>query len=1087
MSLDYHVGIDVGSYSVGFSAIAVDDQNSPTELLSSVSLIHDSGLDPDQIKSAVTRLASSGIARRTRRLYRNKRRRLQKLDKHLQSLGWPTPAFEEYEDPFLPWRVRAELATTYISDDTERGEKISLAVRHIARHRGWRNPYSKLNTLYVVSPPSDGFEIVRQEVQKASGKKLPESLTVGQLITVCNLGTQKLRGEGGVLSARLQQSDHANEIWAIAEAQKLDRETTIGLIDYVFAAESPKGSAEGRVGKDPLQPGKKRALKASDSFQRYRVAALLGNLRIRNGDNKRELTREERTLLFNHLINLKHTEEPSWIKVAEILNIDRGQLLGTATLTDDGERAGAVPPVHGTNRAILKSRNKDLISWWKIASGEDKKAMIKALANAEVDDFDSESGAKVQAFFAELSDEENQKLDSLHLPIGRAAYSEDTLERITDRMLSEGLDLYQARLKEFGIEPGWSPPAPPIGEPVGNPAVDRVLKAVSRWLENAIDTWGAPLSVNIEHVRKAFTSETVSRQIENDQKRRYNRNMQLFSEMQSKLGVKEKPRRGDLWRYQSVQRQNGKCAYCGQMITYSSCEMDHIVPRAGQGSTNIRENLVAVCHRCNLSKRNIPFAVWARKSTIEGVSVEEAVERTRHWNTDPGMRTAEFNKFRSAVVTRFNRESIDEEIDARSLESVAWMANELRSRISQRLNDQGTKVRVYKGSITAEARYASGIAKKLQFIDGTGKSRLDRRHHAVDAAIVAFASPFVAEVLAQRVNLREEENITQKPTQWREFTGKDEAHKSEWRRWAKRMQILAELLQTALPEDRVVVMSNLRLKLGNGAAHEDTIGKLNTGLTVGSELSVETIDRSATEAQWCALTRHPDFDSKLGLPADSNRSIRIHGRTMSSEDSLEFFPVKAGAIKLRNGYVELGSSFHHARIFKITSGKKPLYAMMRVYTVDLLKHRKEDLFSVQMTPQSMTVRQCEPKLRQALADGSAEYLGWFVVDDELLIDTSAFNTGQVFGAQQELGTISRWRLDGFFSNSTLRLRPLQMSAEGLRPDASDHLRKIIDRPGWLPAVNKLFQLGKVTVIRRDSLGRVRLASEAHLPVTWRVG
>lgn len=61
-----------------------------------------------------------------------------------------------------------------------------------------------------------------------------------------------------------------------------------------------------------------------------------------------------------------------------------------------------------------------------------------------------------------------------------------------------------------------------------------------------------------------------------------------------------------------------------------------------------------------------------------------------------------------------------------------------------------------------------------------------------------------------------------------------------------------------------------------------------------------------------------------------------------------------------------------------------------------------------------------------------------------------------------------------------------MSKEGIKKESAPELSKIIDRPGWLPAVNKLFSEGNVTVVRRDSLGRVRLESTAHLPVTWKV-
>lgn len=1082
-STAYKVGIDVGSYSIGMAAIAIDDDGTPTEILSAISLIHDSGVDPDQIKSATTRLASSGIARRTRRLYRRKRRRLIALDKFIAEQGWLTKDFEEYPDPFHPWRVREELASQKITDPVELGEKLSIALRHIARHRGWRNPYSKVNTLYVPVEPSSAFVAIQEDYAKALGVNFPEDITVGQLVASVNLGKQRLRGENGIFTAaRFQQSDYANEIHTIAKTQELPYELVKQIIDQVFAAESPKGSAAGRVGKDPLQPTKNRALKASNSFQLYRIAALLGNLRIRVGKEKQRLSIDQINLLFDHLRNLPAKEEPSWLKLAELLGIDRGNLLGTATITDDGERAGAKPPVHDTNRQMESSKIKPLVAWWKAANADERAIMVKAMSNGEVDDFDSEAGAKVQEFFVTLSDDDQAKLDTFHLPIGRAAYSEDTLDRLTHRMIHDGMDLYEARKAEFGIANDWAPPAPAIGEQVGNPAVDRVLKAVARWLEAAESQWGTPTTVNIEHVRAAFISESSARELDRDNQRRHKRNVELMADMQNRLGIEGKPRRADIWRHQSIQRQNCQCAYCGATIDFKNCEMDHIVPRAGQGSTNTRENLVAVCRQCNSEKTNIPFAVWAEKSTRPGVSVKEAIERTHHWVTDPGLTAKQFGAFRKSVCDRFTRKSIDEEIDTRSLESVAWMANELRSRISQKFKANNTRVRVYKGALTAEARAASGISGKLEFIDGTGKSRLDRRHHAVDAAVVALMSDYVSETLAKRSNLKFDQELRRQAPQWKEFIGSDTAHQVEWRKWVKRMQALSGLLGDSLAQDRIVVMYNLRLRLGNGAAHEDTIKPLKK-LKVGDAISVADIDRASSEALWCALTRDPDFDPKKGLPENPDRKIRVHGTHLSAADNITVFPIPTAAITVRHGYAKLGGGYHHVRAYRVPTGKKYSYFLMKVYAVDLLKHRNEDLFSVELKPQTISVRQCVPKLREALAHGTAEYLGWIVRDDELLIDTSKFTTGGIVSLEEEYGKIKRWRFTGVNDSKRVLLKPLQLSEEGVKPDASEEIQKIFKR-GWLLSVSSLLADGNVTIIRRDALGRPRLRSAAHLPICW---
>ena len=1084
-NVNYRVGIDVGSYSIGMAAIAIDDDGKPTEILSAISLIHDSGVDPDSAKSAATRLATSGIARRTRRLYRRKRKRLAKLDKFISSQGWPLKEFEEYEDPFYPWRVRAELATTPITDQQELGEKLSIALRHIARHRGWRNPYSKITALYTVAEPSDALVSIQEQCAAELGRPIPPTTTVGQLVASMNLGKTRLRGEDSLLAARPRQSDNANEIHTIAKVQGLSNKLVKQIIDHVFAAESPKGSAAERVGKDPLQPTKKRALKASDAFQLYRIAALIGNLRIRGGKKNRRLTAEETKLVFDYLRSLPAKQEPTWQLVAEQLKIDRGNLVGTAIMTDDGERAGAKPPVHETNRLMESTRIKPLATWWKSADADAQAAMVKALSNAEVDDFDSQAGAQVQEFFFGISDEDQEKLDGLHLPIGRAAYSEDTLDRLTKRMIGEGMDLYEARQAEFKIPNDWAPPAPEIGERVGNPAVDRVLKATARWLNAAERQWGAPKSVNIEHVRAAFMSESSARELDRDNQQRAKRNVKVVAEMQEKLGIEGRPSRADVWRFQSIQRQNGKCAYCGAQISFKNSEMDHIVPQAGEGSTNTRDNLVAVCRECNSSKSNIAFAVWAENTSRPGVSVQKAVERTRHWVTDSGLRKPEFDKFRKQVCDRLRRKATDEPIDARSLESVAWMANELCSRIAQKFKDGDTKVRVYKGALTAEARRASGIAGKLEFVDGKGKSRLDRRHHAVDAAVVAFMSHYVAETLALRSNMKFDQELRRKAPQWREFTGSDHVHQVEWTKWKYRMQALAELLNNALAQDRIVVMHNLRLRLGNGAAHEDTIGKL-TRIKVGDAISTTDIDRASSEALWCALTRDPDFDPKTGLPENPDRTIRIHGTHLTASDEITVFPVAAASVPIRDGFAKLGSNYHHVRLFRVPNGKKYKYCLMQVYAVDLLKFRKEDLFTVELKPQTISVRTCEAPLRKALANGTAEYLGWLVSDDELLIDTSSFDAPGIAKLREEYGPVTRWRLAGLTSVTRLNLRPLYLSKEGLKPDVDPEIKKIIDNRSWIITVNKLFSISHVKIIRRDALGRPRLHSAAHLPTCWEV-
>ena len=205
------VGIDVGTHSVGLATLRVDDQGTPIELLSALSLIHDSGIGEDGKKTASTRKEISGVARRTRRLLRRRRKRLQQLDKVLLDLGFPIPDLGGQTDPYLVWRVRAQLVEETLPEEL-RGPAISMAVRHIARHRGWRNPYSKVESLLSPAEDSPFMEALRERIMKGPGVLLDDDITPGQAMAQVAM-TQRItmRGPDGILG-KLHQSDNANEI-----------------------------------------------------------------------------------------------------------------------------------------------------------------------------------------------------------------------------------------------------------------------------------------------------------------------------------------------------------------------------------------------------------------------------------------------------------------------------------------------------------------------------------------------------------------------------------------------------------------------------------------------------------------------------------------------------------------------------------------------------------------------------------------------------------------------------------------------------------------------------------------------------------
>lgn len=1135
----YKVGIDVGLNSIGFCAVEVDDDDYPIRLLNSLVFRHDAGIDPASRKAALTRKNVSGVARRNRRAKRETKKRLVALDRLLsEEFGWPLPNLEEYPDPYEPWHARARLLDGYIADDAKRKEMLSIAMRHIARHRGWRNPYMKPASLASLPYPSEFLTKLNEDTSRVIRQKFAAEATQGQLVDAFILGSLSLaatpelqvleesekdnsknkprdivlgrvRGDKGVIEGKLHQSDNAEEIRRICATQEVPQDQVERLIEAVFKAKNPRevGAAYKLVGHDEL-PGQKkyiRAERAHPAFQKFNIVATLTNLRINEAGSKRRLSSKELQMLTNYLSNVGPKDEVTWFDVAEKLKINRSDLQGTARASYDGQAALKYPPKDVTSASIKQSKVKALKDWWKQASEDQHGQLIDYLSNSggsdtpQTDDELDDLTKLTQSF----SEKDLEELEKISLPAGRAAYSLNSLTKLTQLMLEEGVDLHEARKRLFNVDDDWKPTPEPINSPVGNPAVDRVLKQVARWINAATERWGIPASVNVEHVREGLVSEKVVRELIRDNEARHKKNMEVAEATAKRLGLSGRALRSHTIKYFALRRQNCQCLYCGTKISFGTAEMDHIVPRTNGGSNNKRSNLAAVCKTCNDSKSNIPFAVWVSSGKAgPGVSLEGAKERVNSLLLEKADLPEDYDddsliefyskneskKFRKEIIARLESKKPEEEFDGRSLESVAWMAVELRGRIvgyyETILKDTGQKVPqvgVYRGAITAEARKASGFENRVELLGGKGKTRLDRRHHAMDALVIALMNQSVSKLLSWRMQLRDSQRISVMPETWKEFHGFTRDDYRHWEAWAKAMRIAVELFNDALEKDDVHFSENKRLGISLAKAHDDTIKSL-CSYALGGAFSAELIDRAETPALWTALTKQPDFDVNNELPEDPTRCITVNGKQFGPTDEVNFFASGAPAIKVRGGFAGIGDTIHHARIYRI-DGKKTTYAMVRVFQTDLRRMEHEDLFTEPLKPSTISMRTASKTIRKALADGTATQIGWLVEGDEIHIETDRYPSGQIGSLLKEYPEAFSWRVCGFPENAKIRLRPNLISEEGFDADISEDVVKLVSGKGWWVSPNTLLGNGPVTVIRRNALGEERWLSRAHLPVS----
>lgn len=1079
----YAIGIDVGERSVGLAAIEFDDNDLPLRRLEIVTHRHDGGLDPDKAKSGYSRKKSSGIARRTRRLRANRTRRLAALDRLLTDLGLPVPT-GEVPQTYEAWRARADLIDYPITDQDELRDKLVLAVRHIARHRGWKNPWWSFDTLWDAPVPTSNMTKIRENASDILGP-LPANVTIGQIGGSADSPSILLRPRNDrkrteILSEKVMQEDQLEEIRRYWEVQDLPKEWLRPISQAVFFQTKPRVSRE-LVGKDDLPGMEKfsRATRASLEFQEFRVRSTVANLRITEKHSaSRKLTPDEKELVSNKLLTWSDSESPTWADVAEMLNVE-SRAIRRPEFDDSPMRSAPFDRTSERIRSKLQSSSKpefkELLRWWDDADRMQRGLLVAWIADATLgEEYFEESG--LSDVIDGLSLEVLSELESVDIESGRAAYSAESLAILNERMAATDDDLFEARKAMFNVPDDWKPALPRFEDQTGQPVVDRVVRIVGKFIRGCVTKYGTPERVVIEHVRSALMGgEALA-----DYKREVNSNRDVREQLARELreqGVTDRPTRRDTTRMRIVQEQGSQCLYCGVEININ-CELDHIVPRATGGS-NRRDNLAAVCRECNRLKTKIPFAVWARQTNRLGVSVDEAISRVNSLLPFGRTTPRELRRLQKSIKQRLAQTEEDLPIDERSMESTAYSALEVRDRIRQFLESRGdgeANVVVFRGSITSAARKAGGIDKVIQLRDKDIKDRGDFRHHAIDAAVMTIVTTSVSQTLAIRESLRYAHKMTGDHPEWKEFRGDYPAQERNFVKFEEAGAKLAGILREAIDNDKIPVVSQLRLKPEVGKIHDDTI----------RELKLKKVNEEWTENDIRCIVEddaYLAFLDKLGkrksLPGEEAVELANELDLETVDGNLKVFYTHSRPLMVvRGGCAAISNSLHHFRIYAWKDKKGVTkFGQMRVFAAEFRKMwgdpRKVDIFTEPIPQWAQSYRELPLAVRKGLQEFDAVQIGWLVPNDELELDVSELAAqNNVLSKFLSAFPEKRWRLRGSYNLRNLLLSPVFLSAEVPDLDKRDKgFQKAVS--SGLPVSSGSLLDSDLTVIRRTALGRPR--------------
>lgn len=1084
--MSYRVGIDVGEKSVGWAVIEFDDDDFAIDVLSMGSAIHDGGSDPNSGESAVSRLASAGVARRTRRLVRRRRARLRRLAALLEASGMPA-------DPIAPdgtygaWMARDRLSREFIADPIERGRLLNRAVMHIARHRGWRNPWHGYARLLEGSDErSDNLEATLARARELVPGSAVEISTLGQAVALVlrSHGNQvTIRPRGGteeyLMREQVLASDQLAELQLILEQQQIDDATADQICQEAFFA--VKASVpKSRVGPDVLT-GLPRASRGLLEFQEFRIRAFAANLRIGKGSAKRPLERDEYDSVVAGLLAWRDATAPKVADVADMLGVRPSQL--NRDLVD---QAAVTAPTDDTSAKVEAALNRrhPLRAWWDSASSAARAEWIAAISDPVVGYAVDEDLVSEPFEIADESVEVVEDVAKLAEKLGgRIAYSRESLQRMLPIMRETGCDEFTARMRAFDLGPDWRPPLPTLSDYVEHPTVQRVNAIIRRLLANCVQRWGTPDRVVVEHVRSAFFGPTALAEFRSEQNRNRARNEARRTELAGQ-GV-ERPTMSDVRRYEAIQRQNSNCLYCGDEIGMATSEMDHIVPDS-LGGENTRDNLVAVCRACNAQKGKSSFVEFCARTNRPGVSVPEAVDRVKSWQRIPPQGTAQLRSLKRDVIRRLSMTSEDlADLDLRSLESTAYAAVEMRRRIAGTLGINERDVHVYRGAVTNEARRASGIDSMLALRGEHAKSRFDRRHHAIDAAVITTLTPLTARTLAERsaLQLAERYDSTQ-PTGWRDYSGRTPNAQEDFASWKQRAGSVADAVLACLQADRIAVTRPLRLTTRAGAIHKASIRPL-ARKELASEWTPQEIDRIVDPEVYGVMTDLLGSAKRLG--PDPQR--RIDG---VRDAEVALFPGNGAQIAIRGGAADL-TAVHHARIYAWATPGGIRYGQVRVFSHDAHQLGGGDVLTAALPVDSASWRTANRAVRERMLTGTAVRIGWLAPGDELEIDPGhdGFQNGKLGAFLSELRE-NRWAVSGFFDDGRVSLVPSYLAAEGLpdrfkaaadRSEAQKAVQQILEQNRIPLAINVILQDPSLVVVRRTALGRPRWKSNS-LPVSW---
>lgn len=508
----------------------------------------------------------------------------------------------------------------------------------------------------------------------------------------------------------------------------------------------------------PPEPGKclfedeSRIHKSHPVFQELRLYQTINALRVIDEDwRKRPLDLKERNLLVRAAETKKTITFGAMRKVIKLRQGQRFSLENGNRKNIDG---------HPLNAIMRKAYG---VSWSSLDL--ERQCQIVSLIN-DTEDNDELKATLIKEF--KVNEEVADKLVLVNLPNGYGRLGEIASRKIL-ALLKEDVTLYSDAASEiygshsddstgevldslpyYGeilqrhVIPGSTDkskhdPVKNAAEYWGritNPTVHIGLNQLRKLVNQIIDLYGIPTSIVVELSRDLKNSDAKKKEI-NTGIQRATADAERRSKKLQELGVKDT---GDarmrlrLWEESHPDVTKRNCPYClkpiseRQALDGTATQIDHILPYA-RTLDDTPTNKV-LCHDiCNQNKgKKTPYEAWSRSELWDAILANSK-----------NLPLNKAKRFSADAMVQFEG---DRGFEARQLVDTQYLSRIARTYLSRLYPDPYTApVQVIPGKMTEMLRRHWGLNDLFSDSNHANtskeKNRLDNRHHAVDAAVIA--------------------------------------------------------------------------------------------------------------------------------------------------------------------------------------------------------------------------------------------------------------------------------------------------------------------------------------------------------------